>query len=150
MTLPVETNPPVTERFQYRPVPALHATSSDHADLVWVRHAKPVSGRSGVAEAIDCWYPALKMRAVRRFLRGETPHLAEPPATNLLSAHTLFPSPEEAYEVDEHLLLGSRLVAATDGHSFEEIEVWSERGDLLAVSQLLRRNETAPLRADVS
>jgi hypothetical protein len=50
---------------------------------------------------------------------------------------------------DGHLLLATRLIAATDGHSSEEIEVWSERGELLAVSQLLRREEAAPFRADV-
>jgi hypothetical protein len=148
--MPAETSPPVTGRFEYRPIPPIRSSSSAAADLVWVRHRKPVSGRSGVAEAIDCWYPALMMNAVNQFLRGDISQLSEPPATNLLSVHTLFPSPDEAYRMDGHLLLASRLVAATEGHSFEETEVWSERGELLAVSQIVRREEAAPLLADVS
>jgi hypothetical protein len=90
------------------------------------------------------------MNAVKRLLRGEIPHLMELPATNLLSVHTVFPGPDDAYEAGGSLLLASRLVAATDGHSFERIDVWSESGELLAVSHLIRREQSALFRADVS
>jgi hypothetical protein len=149
MTMPAWTSPPVTARFEYRPIPALDPSSWEVADLVWVRRHRPRSGRLGVAEAIDCWYPALGMHAVRQFLRGDISYLMEPPATNLLSVHTLFPGPDDAYGLHGHLLLAGRLIAATDGYSSEEIEVWSELGDLLAVSQILRREQAAPFRADV-
>jgi hypothetical protein len=150
MAMPPETAPPVTGRFEYRPVPAVSGDASGTPDLVWVRHRQPVRGRVGAAQSIDCWYPALMMNAVNQFLRGDVPHLMEAPATNLLSVHTVFPGPDDAYEADGSLLLASRLVAATDGHSFEGIEVWSESGELLAVSQLIRREQSALFRADVS
>jgi hypothetical protein len=150
MAMHPESAPPVTGRFEYRPVPTVSADASGTPDLVWVRHRQPVWGRVGAAQSIDCWYPALMMNAVNQFLRGEIPYLMEPPATNLLSVHTVFPGPDDAYEADGSLLLASRLVAATDGHSFEGIDVWSESGELLAVSHLIRREQSALFRGDVS
>jgi hypothetical protein len=44
---------------------------------------------------------------------------------------------------DAHVLLPSRLIAAAEGHFYEQAELWSEGGRLLVAAHLLGRNVAA-------
>jgi len=140
MTTPSPTLPPVTARFTYRPVTADNGSYSG-LDSVWLQpRDRSTAGPAGVATMIDCWYPAHYMRAVSNHLRGVDPLVEEPPATNLLGAHIMFPSPETAYGSVGFALLATKVTSATEGHYHDHVELWSERGDLLATAAVLRRN----------
>ena len=136
------TLPPVTAQFRYRPTTNIDGSELRPGwDAVWIEplHISPIA-RASAAGAIDCWYPPNSMRSVREFLRGSS-ELRDPPPTNLLGVQTLFPARDAAYESMSWVLLANRLTTSVDGHYFEHSEIWSETGDLLVSSQLLRCNE---------
>lgn len=134
--------PPVMSQFVYRPTTDPDGQSPKPGwDLVWVRPVQPMSGRANVARLVDNWYPPNHTRAVRNYLTGHA-ELAEPPTVSLLGASIVFPAPEDAYRNVSFVLVANQLDIVTNGHYFEQTEVWSEHGDLLIAARLLRRNQT--------
>jgi len=132
--------PPVMGQFVYRPTTDPDGQSPKPGwDLVWVRPVRSMSGRSSVARLVDSWYPPNHTRAVRNYLTGHA-ELAEPPTVSLLRASIVFPAPEDAYRNMNFVLVANQLDIVTNGHYFEQTEVWSENGDLLIAARLLRRD----------
>ena len=133
--------PPVMSQFVYRPTTDPDGQSPKPGwDLVWVRPVQPMSGRANVARLVDNWYPPNHTRAVRNHLTGHA-ELAEPPTVVLLGASIAFPASEDAYRNVNFALVANKLDIVTNGHYFEQTEVWSEHGDLLIAARLLRRNQ---------
>jgi hypothetical protein len=135
--------PPVTSRFRYRPTTGPDGRGPRPGwDVVWVRpHGRRLTGRAEIATVLDCWYPPSHMHRVREYLRGARAVLNNPPPTNLMAVHALFPAPEAAYGQVSDVLLANFLSGSAEGHYFEHSEIWSEGGDLLVTALLLRRNE---------
>jgi hypothetical protein len=142
MPTPSPTLPPVTARFEYRPVtPDDLVASRPEWDAVWITPTdESLEGRRFVASAVDCWYPAHFMRAVRDHLGGDGP-LEQPAPTTLTAATLTFTAPSSAYRDVRVALLANQLTAVAEGHFFERTEIWSMRGELLATAELIRRNE---------
>jgi hypothetical protein len=142
MPTPSPTLPPVTARFEYRPVtPDDLLASYPQWDAVWITPTdESLEGRRFVASAVDCWYPAHFMRAVRDHLAGDGP-LEQPAPTTLTAATLTFTAPSSAYRDVSVALLANRLTAVVEGHFFERAQIWSTRGELLATAELIRRNE---------
>jgi hypothetical protein len=144
MATPSPTLPPVTGRFEYRPVtPDDLAASRPGWDAVWVTPTdESLEGCRFVASALDCWYPAHFMRAVRDHLAGHGP-LEQPAPTALAAATLTFTAPTSAYRDLRVALLANQLTGLAEGHFFERTEIWSVGGELLATADLVRRNERA-------
>jgi hypothetical protein len=136
------TLPPVTRHFNYRPAADADGTTAKPGwDLVWLEpRGDAARGAGDVMRMIDCWYPAHFMLAVRDHLRqgGTAETLQQPPPTRLTSAHLMFPSHVGAYKEVRHALLATRAIGETDGHHFEQAELWSENGELLIAASLAR------------
>jgi Thioesterase-like superfamily len=134
---------PVSRRFRYRPTLSVDGRSPRPGwDVVWVEpRVQHAAGRAMVATMVDCWYPANHMRMVRDYAAGRTRALTEPPATTLLGAHAWFTAPDEWYSDVGRVLLANRLDSIVDSHHFEESEIWSQHGRLLAVARIVRREE---------
>jgi hypothetical protein len=49
-----------------------------------------------------------------------------------------FTAPELAYNHAHDAVLASQATATADGYYFERLEVWSDRGELLATTEILR------------
>jgi hypothetical protein len=143
MTTIGTTGPPVTSQFRYRPTTGLDGTGPRPGwDVFWVQPAsRQAVGRAGVVGMIDCWYPPSYMRSVREYLRDPRDALTEPGATNLMGVQVLFSAPNSSYEHTNFALVANRMSTGTDGHYFEQSEIWSEQGELLITAQLLRRNQ---------
>ena len=141
MPTPSPTLPPVTARFEYRPItPDDLVGSRPEWDAVWITPTdESLEGRRFVASAVDCWYPAHFMRAVRDHLAGYGP-LEQPAPTTLTAATLTFTAPSSAYRDVRVALLANRLTAVVEGHFFEQTQIWSQRGELLATAELIRRN----------
>jgi hypothetical protein len=86
------------------------------------------------------WWASNGPRVVRTYLTGRA-ELADPPAVNILGASVLFTAPEEAYRNLNFALVANQLGVVTNGHYFEQTEVWSESGALLVTAHVLRRNQ---------
>jgi hypothetical protein len=86
---------------------------------------------------IDSWYPPHFMRSVREHLRIGTP-LEQPEATVLVAASVSFTAPNAAYDHARDAVLASQATATADGYYFERLEVWSDRGELLATAEIVR------------
>jgi hypothetical protein len=133
-------SPPVTSQFAYRPVVTPEGRSGHpDLDLVWVRPAVPRSGDQGIVQLVDCWYPANHMRVVRDYLDVRDTEVLDPPETNLLATHTLFLHPRDLGDTTNYFLLTTRLDAIVRGVHFEQWQLWSEGGRLLAAAHLVRR-----------
>ena len=148
MITPSPTLPPVTARFQYRPVtPDDLVASRPEWDAVWITPTdESLEGRRFVASALDCWYPAHFMRVIRDHLAGHGP-LEQPAPTTLAAATLTFTAPTTAYRDLRVALLANQLTAVAEGHFFERTEIWSLRGELLASAELVRRNENGEAHA---
>jgi hypothetical protein len=133
--------PLVTSQFVYRPTvePDGRGPRADW-DVVWLTPTDSrLHGRTLVASIIDCWYPPSFMRSVREHLRTrQTLELPKP--TTLAAASVSFTASHATYTRAHHALLANQISAITDGHYFERSEVWSDRGELLATADLLRRH----------
>ena len=135
-----QPSPPVTSQFSYRPVVSSGGPSlSSDWDLVWIRPTSSDAFRYGAIRVVDSWYPANFMRAVREFMRGATSVLQEPSATELLTVQTRIVQPRQTVAPDEHVLLATRLIAASSRHYDEQFEIWSETGNLLLEGRIIRR-----------
>ncbi len=143
MVTPPSTSPPVTSQFGYRPVFSPEERSRHPGlDLVWVRPAVPRSGDHGIVQMVDCWYPANHMRFVRDYLDARDMELRDPPETTLLATHTLLLHPQDLGDTTNHVLLTTRLDAIVRGVHFEQSQLWSEGGRLLATAHLVRRERS--------
>ena len=144
-------SPPVTAQFSYRPVVSSDRTNllSD-CDLVWIRPKTSDALRYGVTAVVDSWYPANFMHSVRQFLRGATSELHQPAKTELLAVHATIVEPRRTLAHGEHVLLATRLIAASSGHYEEQFELWSEEGDLLLAGLIIRRAAPTPSAARTS
>jgi hypothetical protein len=142
-----QPSPPVTSQFSYRPIVSPDGTSplSDW-DQVWIRPTSIDAIRYRPTAVIDSWYPANFMRSVREFLRGATSVLLESSATKLLTVHATIAHPQQSLAPGEHVLLASRLMAASSSHYDEQFEIWSESGHLLSAGRIIRR--AAPTRSN--
>jgi hypothetical protein len=141
MVTPSPTLAPVTARFVYRPTVEPDGSGPRAGwDVVWVTPTDPrLRGRALVASIIDSWYPPSFMRAVREQLRGRE-RLHQPPPTTLAGASLSFTASRATYDAVHHALLANQISTITDGYYFERAEVWSDRGELLATAELLRRS----------
>jgi hypothetical protein len=140
MVTPPSTSPPVTSQFAFRPIVTPEGRSGHPGlDLVWVRPAVARSGDQGIVQMVDCWYPANHMRVVRDYLDARDMELRDPPETNLLASHTLLLHPQDLGDTTNHVLLTTRLDAIVRGVHFEQWQLWSEGGQLLATAHLIRR-----------
>jgi hypothetical protein len=143
MVTPPSRSPPVTSQFAYRPLVTREGRSGHPGlDLVWVRPAVPRSGDQGIVQMVDCWYPANHMRVVRDYLDARDMELRDPPETNLLAAHTLLLHPQDLGDTTNHVLLTTRLDAIARGVHFEQWQLWSEGGQLLATAHLVRHERS--------
>lgn len=71
---------------------------------------------------IDSWYPAVYMRAARRFAADGWRQLTDPPAATLLGAEIAFAASDSAYrEVGDRLVIAQLMSA--DGHHHERVEI---------------------------
>ena len=134
--------PPVTSQFVYRPTAEPDGRGPRPAwDVVWLTPTNArLHGRALVASIIDCWYPPSFMRSVREHLRtGQT--LEQPKPTTLVAAGVSFTASHAAYKRAHHALLANQISSISDGNYFERSEVWSDRGELLATADLLRRDQ---------
>jgi|GraSoiStandDraft_54_1057290.scaffolds.fasta_scaffold282500_2 hypothetical protein len=133
------TLPPVTGRFVYRPTGEPDGGGPRPGwDVVWVTPTdENLQGRALVVSIIDSWYPPHFMRAVREHLRTGLP-LGQPEPTVLVAASVSFTAPELAYNHAHDAVLASQATATADGYYFERLEVWSDRGELLATTEILR------------
>jgi Acyl-CoA thioesterase C-terminal domain len=137
--------PPVTSRFVYRPTvePDGRGPRADW-DVVWLTPTDSrLHGRALVASIIDCWYPPSFTRTVREHLRTRQ-KLEQPKPTTLAAASVSFTASHATYTRAHHVLLANQISAISDGHYFERSEVWSDRGELLATADLLRRHRDRP------
>ena len=139
-----EPAPPVTSQFSYRPVVSSDGTTAfSDRDLVWIRPTGRGAFQYGVTAVVDSWYPAHFMQSVRAFLRGDTSELHEPSATALEAVHATIFEPRRPLAPEEHVLLASRLIAASSGHYEEQFEIWSENGSSLLAGRIFRRDSPA-------
>jgi hypothetical protein len=145
MTIDRATSPPVLGQFEYRPTTSKQGTSARPGwDLVWLgTQRQRTSGKTLIASMVDCWYPASYMRSVRGYLSGADLTLVDPPPTTLTGAHIAFTAQLQAYTGINYALLAGRVVAANEGHVVDQCEIWSERGQLLAVSSTFSVTETS-------
>jgi hypothetical protein len=145
MTMGGTTLPPVTSQFRYRPTTGLDGTEPRPGwDVFWVQPARRHAvGRAGAVGMIDCWYPPSHMRSVREYLRDPRGALTEPDAMNLVGVQVHFSAPDASYDNTNFALVANRISTVTDGHYFEQSEIWSEQGELLITAQLLRRNQAS-------
>jgi hypothetical protein len=139
------TSPPVMFKFAYRPVVGPGGgTSRAGWDQVWVRPLTPSSGSERVLQTVDCWYPANHGRFVRDYLEGRrNPELGVPTQTTLLAAHTVLPHPVEGTDTTSDVLVETHVDAIVSGVHFEQWQMWSEGGQLLAKTLIVRRDQTA-------
>ena len=144
MPTPSPTLPPVTGRFVYRPTGEPDGGGPRPGwDVVWVTPTDhQLQGRALVVSIIDSWYPPHFMRAVREHLRRGVP-LGQPEPTALVAASVSFTAPEVAYDRVDDAVLASQATATADGYYFEGLEVWSDRGVLLASAEILRCQQVA-------
>jgi hypothetical protein len=66
--------------------------------------------------------------------------LEEPRPTTLTAASVSFTAPHATYRRAHNAMLANQISSISDGHYFERSEVWSDRGELLATADLLRRH----------
>ena len=134
--------PPVMSQFVYRPTTDPDGQSPKPGwDLVWVRPVQPMSGRANVARSRRQLVPT-KPHACGSEL-SHWPRRTRRAANGKSSRrfHRL-PRAEDAYRNVNFVLVANKLDIVTNGHYFEQTEVWSEHGDLLIAARLLRRNQT--------
>jgi hypothetical protein len=141
---PMDTRnlPPVTSQFVYRPTAGPDGRGPRAAwDVVWLTPTDSrLHGRALVASIIDCWYPPSFMRSVREHLHAGQ-GLEQPKPTNLVAASVSFTASHATYRRAHHALLCNQISSISDGHYFERSEVWSDRGEMLAMADLLRRDQ---------
>jgi hypothetical protein len=142
MATPSPTLPPVTGRFEYRPVtPEALVASRSKWDAVWMTPTDAtLDGRRLVASVVDSWYPAHFIRAIRAHIGGRRP-VEQPAPTTMVAATVAFTAPADAYDGIGVVLLANQVTAVAEGHFFERSEIWSVQGQLLATADLIRRNE---------
>jgi hypothetical protein len=92
---------------------------------------------------VDCWYPANHGRFIRDYLEGRNADLQDPPETTLLAAHTILLHPLEHTETTSHVLVETRLDAIVSGVHLEQWQMWSQGGQLLARTHIVRREKSA-------
>jgi hypothetical protein len=139
MPTPSPTLPPVTGRFVYRPGESDDNMPRPGWDVVWLAPTdEQLQGRALIASMLDSWYPPHFMRSVREHLRIGAP-LEQPQTTVLLAASMSFTAPDAAYAHTHDNVMASQATATADGHYFERLEIWSDRGQLLATAEIVRR-----------
>jgi hypothetical protein len=135
--------PPVLRQFDYRPTTGPDgSTARDGWDSTWVesRSRTRLAGPALLASVIDCWYPANHSRLIREHLQERSGALTNPASTHLTEARITFVT--RPGKEDGALLLATQLCALSNGQHTERCEIWSERGALLAIGEIVRQNAT--------
>ena len=121
----VSFRPVFTQHFEMRPLPPWIFSGGEAVALGWVRTREPVAVKDAalVAALIDVWFPAelTRMSAMR------------PIATIAFSFQMV--GGASVMTGDDPLLFRSRTLARTDGYLVEMRELWTERGDLVALNE---------------
>jgi hypothetical protein len=121
----VSFRPVFTQHFEMRPLPPWIFSGGEAMALGWVRTREPVAVKDAalVAALIDVWFPAelTRMSAMR------------PIATIAFSFQMV--GGASVMKGDDPLLFRSRMLARKDGYLVEMRELWTERGDLVALNE---------------
>jgi hypothetical protein len=97
-------------------------------------------GRALVASAVGCWYPPNVTRTVRAHLSGGMP-ARQPGRATLAAATVSSTAPSSSYRRARHAARANQISSVVDGYYVERAEISSDRGELLATGESLRRDE---------
>jgi Thioesterase-like superfamily len=126
-TVPTDAmfRPVFTQHFEMRFLPPAVFSGGEPIALGWVRTREPAAVKDAalVAALIDVWFPAelTRMTAMR------------PIATIAFSLQII--GGASVMVGDDPLLFRSRTLARSDGYLVEMRELWTERGDLVALNE---------------